>query len=1406
MRRIITALTFWALAAVMIMSILPGSIVISSGSGGGTPDLSEQTLTSSPTLTVDGDASLIALVQQNGWPGTGTLEDPFLMYGLEVNASQAPYGIYIMNTRLHLSIRYCSVYGAVGELGEPIGVGIKLLNVSNVIVSHCTLFNNDLFGIELASCSNVIISANEAYDHGEGAIHLVYSYDNQIISNDCVNSHIGIGLQYSERNEVRDNYLSGNSDSAVRTYFAHENQFYRNSFLYSGFHGIILDNSDRCVIDSNYALDNYVQYRLWRSNDSVVSNNYGSGHWHGLQLTEDSQRNLVVNNTFDSADDGIFVYGDARFNQIIGNDCSGCTNGIYIYGASDNEVRENVFHDCVQGLHIKWEFSYRSERNQIWNNVMMDNSKYGALVEGGRSNVISGNVFDRNLVWGMYLNSATANNQLFWNVFLENHGSNSTYNSSLAQAFDGSSSNTWTQSDRGNYWSDWTAPDDNANGIIDSPYVIGGSLAKKDLFPLASILRITSPAPGALVGSSLATVQGDLRNHLTISSLEWSNAQNGETGPCQPCLDWEAEVRLKNGRNDIHFTAVDHHEREFTADIVLYYEGPSIVMTPAPGTTVYTNQSIVELALELNGTDPLSNLTVERNFAGDVTFTFFEGFSGSLSCYMVESFTVEEGVNNFTLTLRDVNGRNDSVNITVVMDRSPPTLLITDPEEGSYLDTSDPIATWTVWDDRGVGSIEFSLDGSELTAAGTGGSELANLTEGPHTLIVIALDLAGNTAWHMVNFTVDTEPPSLSIVTPSDGAIINRSWSVIEWACDDATTGISRTEISVDGGAWTEAEGTDLNCSSLADGQHTVAVRVSDLAENIAAAEVAFIIDTTAPEVTISSPSQNSYVNSVSVQWTSYDLNGIALTEMRVDDGEWSVATGSDQSLTLSDGRHSVDLRATDQAGLMTVTRTSFTLDTVLPSVTIRSPAPGTFINDDEVDLEWTSSDELSGVSYVQVRIDSGNWMSRTGTSCTITSLSDGDHVLFVKVADRAGNVRTASVELGVSVSGPSVTFDPGSPVWTNDEGANITIKVSDSVPLISAYITRYVGDSVVDVQNVSGFFAGSREVTYVDRTSLAEGITFCTITINDSAGNSCTANYTLVRDSEGPQVSIGLADGSFVNGWPLVISWTAHDHLTDVAGYDVRIDEGNWTEASGTDISLQLADGAHTICVRAYDTLGNVGEDSIQITVDNQPPTAQCSPEGTGTDIRTVVTVAFSERMNVSSVRIVVAGANGTVTWNGDIATFTPIALEHACDYLVTVSGNDLAGNTVEMNWTFSTTPDTGTLTGKVVDEEGNPLANITVRVGDVSAVTNEIGRFILNGLTPTSYVLTVDAEGYEMYSRSVTVTAGGAEELGELTLVAEDRGDGADDGSDTLLIVAVIAIIAVAAVAAVVFLKRRM
>lgn len=171
----------------------------------------------------------------------------------------------------------------------------------------------------------------------------------------------------------------------------------------------------------------------------------------------------------------------------------------------------------------------------------------------------------------------------------------------------------------------------------------------------------------------------------------------------------------------------------------------------------------------------------------------------------------------------------------------------------------------------------------------------------------------------------------------------------------------------------------------------------------------------------------------------------------------------------------------------------------------------------------------------------------------------------------------------------------------------------------------------------------------------------------------------------------ISPVDDSYSNTRSNEIHW-----LTDPAGMTVEysIDGVNWIDADGaTSYTWSVpSDGAHTFHMRAVDRAGNMVERSVTFTVDTVAPTVVSrTPSGNDASTQTAIIVEFSKAMNKSSVSITVDGVSGTISWDGNIATFAPSSgLKENTEYTVVVNGKDIAGNDLEeTTWTFRTAND---------------------------------------------------------------------------------------------------------------------
>ena len=278
------------------------------------------------------------------------------------------------------------------------------------------------------------------------------------------------------------------------------------------------------------------------------------------------------------------------------------------------------------------------------------------------------------------------------------------------------------------------------------------------------------------------------------------------------------------------------------------------------------------------------------------------------------------------------------------------------------------------------------------------------------------------------SFTIDNQVPvitdfSISNIEYGTGASASdRAWfstaadGVLEFswnAVDDDLLRATLTNVPGPGtpssdGPSTINYGWDWSSGDFSEGTWNPRLTVYDNS-GLTATQTMFIgIDRTGPSIgTISTGSSTGWVTSSSVTLTGL-LNtvddglgsGVAFTEISIDDTTWTQTNGDSYSLTLSDGVHTISLRATDNVGNVgPISQVTIQVDT-------EAPIEGQW-NVDEIttalvgaaSVEFLASDFTSGVditgSYIEYGFDSngfgqtpdisGTWQPSMGTGLDST-------------------------------------------------------------------------------------------------------------------------------------------------------------------------------------------------------------------------------------------------------------------------------------------------------------------------------------------------------------------------------------------------------------------------------------
>jgi len=547
-------------------------------------------------------------------------------------------------------------------------------------------------------------------------------------------------------------------------------------------------------------------------------------------------------------------------------------------------------------------------------------------------------------------------------------------------------------------------------------------------------------------------------------------------------------------------------------------------------------------------------------------------------------------------------------------DTTPPTISINTPAPGQLFPVGSVPVNWSASDvGTGLDHFELRVDlGTPVVLGPDVTGYTVSLADGNHTIQVTAFDGANNSASASVPVIVDTTSPSLSVTYPADGAVFATTTVAMAWTASDATSGLDRLELSLDGGPATVLAPNETNhtFAGLSDGSHTATLVAYDRAGHSTTAARTFVVDTAAPTVTIDAPVAGWVsTRSVQVTWTAADVgSGLDRIEASLDGNPPVVLPGTATSTTLtgvSDGPHTIVVQAFDRAGSSASASVAISVDATLPTATVTSPTPGQFLGTSSVQLAWTASDAPSGIDHFEVSIDGGvaTTIPSGTTTYVFTGVTDGSHTFRLRAIDRAGNAVTASVTATVDVSPPTLAISsPTAAAFIRSHSVIVTWTAGDATSGIDHYLVSLDGGSAQTVVGTatSYTFAGT-----------SDGAHTILVTAVDRAGNTHPASVTVTVDATNPSVSIvGPAAGAVISAASATVTWTASDAASGIDHIEIRVDGGaaQTLSADATSQTLSgLSDGTHTVNVTVVDRAGN----AVSSTVSFRTDTSILSPSG---------------------------------------------------------------------------------------------------------------------------------------------------------------------------------------------------
>ena len=307
--------------------------------------------------------------------------------------------------------------------------------------------------------------------------------------------------------------------------------------------------------------------------------------------------------------------------------------------------------------------------------------------------------------------------------------------------------------------------------------------------------------------------------------------------------------------------------------------------------------------------------------------------------------SVPDGSHTVTVNATDRAGNSRSASVSFSVNTVAPVVTFSAPANNSFSKSATVILTWSITLATGsVTLLQVAVDtGSWQTIANTSTSyTFTGLADGSHQLWVHAAAAGGSTTVYL-GVTVDTTAPTVAISSPAGNPWINRSSLTVAFSAADSTSGLASLTLGLDNGAPANVLGqTSYALTLIADGVHQLTLTATDAAGNSATATAGVRVDTAPPSVTLTAPAAGASLSSstVQVEWSVTDSgSGVGTVQMALDNGSYQTLSpgGSLSYSGVSDGQHTIRIRATDVAGNAVTKSVSF-------SVTAAAPADNTLL------------------------------------------------------------------------------------------------------------------------------------------------------------------------------------------------------------------------------------------------------------------------------------------------------------------------------------------------------------------------------------------------------------------------------------------------------------------------------
>jgi hypothetical protein len=495
--------------------------------------------------------------------------------------------------------------------------------------------------------------------------------------------------------------------------------------------------------------------------------------------------------------------------------------------------------------------------------------------------------------------------------------------------------------------------------------------------------------------------------------------------------------------------------------------------------------------------------------------------------------------------------------------------------------------------------------------------------------------------------------------------------------------------------------------------EYTVKVSVTDVTGKVSVAEWKFALETDAPVITDTTPTDvdNTGRPTISARFSDagvgIDIDSVVLTV----DGDRVNATviegmASFKSANVMDGgTHTAKLVVADLAGTTAELSWEFTIEGTAPIITEVKPS-GT-INENRPVLSASYEDSGTGidVSSVTLTLD-GQVVRGTVTDSQVSfgvtsALRTGvTHTVSVSVADEAGNVATRSSTFQLETTPPNI-----SSMAPTGTAQSIDVAISANYSDSGSGINQNTALMKVDGERVQAT-ASASGISYL-ATGLSKGAHSVSVEVSDLFGNSAIETWTFRVEETPPTIASVEPSGEIDTATP-GISATYSDSGSGIDTSSVSLSlNGVTLHATITESSVSfqvltplMVGETYVILVQVADKAGNVASDSVTFTLESTPPTITVdSPKGTVPEDEAANGIMVSVKLaddgsgvDPDSVMVYIDGKEVDAKATSESVQYKAMGLAYG-DHTLRVVAADMLGNVADSSSTFSvadTTPPT--------------------------------------------------------------------------------------------------------------------